>query len=293
MLLPSRFALAVIALCLTLAGTAGCGPRKAPSSGAAMVAPRPAPPLRPAGEPSGTCPDLKRSGMQTLTSAGVEREAIVLLPPGSAEGAPVLFVWHGLGATAKSMVPRMGLRELALAGAVVVAPQALPGSSTGWTVDLPRVDDMALFDDLRACLHRDLQVDLHRVVSSGFSAGGLWTSLLLFKRSDALAGVLEMSGGVIPPILSYETPAWSTPALLFDGGRTDTYRKGPLLVRFDQNTAKLRDRLRRDGHLVVHCPHDRGHRVVSWRIDLIHRWALSQRYGEARPLDEPPVGCAI
>lgn len=227
-----------------------------------------------------------------MTSAGYEREVLVLTPPDPKPGLPVLFVWHGLGATAKSMVPRLGLRELAASGAVVVVPQAHPEADIGWGWTRQR-EDLTLFDDLRACLSKDLDVDLDRVVTSGFSAGGLWSTYLLFHRAEALASAVIMSGGLLPPILAYSTPTWPIPVLLFDGGARDTYRAGPTVIHFDRNTVKLRERLRGDGVLAVHCPHGRGHVVPTGRFDLVHRWTLAHRYGEPSPWasKDAPTGC--
>ena len=141
-----------------------------------------------------------------MTSAGYDREVLLLTPPSPKPGLPVLFVWHGLGATAKSMVPRLGLRELAAQGVIVVVPQAHPEADIGWGWTKAR-EDLVLFDDLRACLQRDLGADLDRVVTSGFSAGGLWSTYLLFHRADSLATAVIMSGGLLPPLLTYSTPA--------------------------------------------------------------------------------------
>ncbi len=279
-----------------LVGLCACAPLRGAGTRAADDAPgaaRVTPPVRPLGETPAGCPDLSGPGLKSFRSAGYDREALVLMPPGPGPDLPVVFVWHGLGATARSMVPRLGLRELAAAGAVVVVPTAHPKAELGWGFSPGGVEDLAVFDDLRACLHQALSIDLARVSSMGFSAGGLWTTFLLFHRADALASAVAMSGGVFPPIMTYETPASPLPVLLFDGGPRNIYRKGPVTVHFDRNTAKLRDRLREDGTLVVHCPHDRGHSVPSWRAELIHRWVLAHRVGEPSPFavrDAPP-GC--
>jgi len=223
-----------------------------------------------------------------MTSGGVEREVLVLAPPSPRPGLPLVFVWHGLGATAGSMVPRMGLRELAASGAVVVVPQARPQAEIGWDRD-----DLVLFDDLRACMSQAYGIDPGRVTTSGFSAGGLWSTYLLFHRGDALASAVILSGGVLPPILPYSRPPWPIPVLLFDGGHKDIYRKGPVVVHFDTNTERLRDLLRRDGHYAVHCRHARGHSIPSTRQGLMHRWALAHRHGEPSPFqsEAPPPGC--
>ncbi len=289
-----RVHLLLVALFLAGCGTLSDG-TGSDSSGSAQpttsLVDRPAPPLRPVGEPSGTCPELG-AGLRPMTSAGYDREVLLLTPPSPKPGLPVLFVWHGLGATARSMVPRLGLRELAAQGVIVVVPQAHPEADIGWGWTRAR-EDLVLFDDLRACLDRDLGVDLDRVVTSGFSAGGLWSTYLLFHRADSLATAVIMSGGLLPPILTYSTPAWSIPVVMFDGGPRDTYRAGPALIRFDRNTARLRDRLRQDGHLAVHCPNTGGHSVPTQRFDLIHRWALGHEYGAHSPWAdrEPPPGC--
>lgn len=276
-------------LALTLVATACRRPLTAPTPGP----PPPAvdtdalPPLAPLVEPSGTCPAPGASGSVTVTSSEREREVLLLRPPGEREDLPIVFVWHGLGATARSMVPRLNLRGLADRGAIVVVPQARPDAEYGWTRE-----DGVLFEDLRACLVRD-GGDPARVVSVGFSAGALWTTILLGARADAFAAVVEMSGGALSPMADYRKPAWPVPALLFDGGTGDVYRKGPLTVRFARQTERLRDRLRADGSFAVHCRHDGGHRIPTASSELIHRWVLGHRYGEASPFapDDVPGWC--
>jgi len=93
------------------------------------------------------CPVLS-SGRNALTSAGLEREAVLVLPD-NPEGAPVVFAWHWLGGTADQILNWMEMEKLAAEGAIVVAPDSTR-MLTEWDY-LAAPDqsiDALLFDDL-------------------------------------------------------------------------------------------------------------------------------------------------
>jgi poly(3-hydroxybutyrate) depolymerase len=247
-----------------------CGPKHAP--------------LGPA-----VCPTMA-PGEVSLVAAGEERSVLLLSPPKPKPALPVVFVWHGLGATAASMIPRLRLAELATE-ALVVVPKASPKAKLGWGYGPDGREDLALFDSVLACLVEQHRVDEDRVSSVGFSAGGFWTTWLLMNRTDRLASAAPLSGGVWPPVLPYRKPSWPIPVLAMDGGERDIYRSRVGPVHFDRNTDRLRDALGADGHAVVHCRGRQGHRIPTPRSPALHRWVLGARRGSADAPAPTPAGC--
>jgi pimeloyl-ACP methyl ester carboxylesterase len=86
--------------------------------------------------------------------------------------------------------------------------------------------DLLLFDDILACLHAQYSVDLTRIWSTGHSAGASLASYLAMHRSNRLAAVAVLSGGLLDLSTApegYITPTDDIPILLTWGGETDTY----------------------------------------------------------------------
>jgi len=221
---------------------------------------------------AGTCPDFV-AGKLEIESAGYKRRAYVSLPD-EPNGAPVVFLWHGLGDTAANMKDAFGADALAKkTGAVVITPDSCcnaPGAPsngkanccvlmTGWgfTDDSPK-GDAQLFDDLLSCADSTLKVDRTRVYTTGFSAGALWSTWLLMHRADYLAAAVLFSGGV-NDFVPYLKPTYKLPVLSAWGGDSDIFMNG--LIDFQASSADLRKNLRKDGHFVVGCNHGGGHTV--------------------------------
>lgn len=138
----------------------------------------------------------------TIEVAGQDRTALVRRGADAGDGAPVLFVWHGFGASARSILPAVSA-ETHWNDALVVAPQGLDrtfekfGSVArpGWQVLLGELEDRdlqfydALLDHLRPCM------DSARVYSTGFSNGGFFSNVLGCHRRDTLAAIAPVGGG--------------------------------------------------------------------------------------------------
>lgn len=248
---------------------------------------------------AGGCPsDFAEGGTITMTSNDVERTVKVIVPESGAEGAPVVFVWHPLGGTARMMVQYLGLNTLAdEQGVVFVVPDAVEGNLFEWDFWNGDDNDVTLYDDLRTCLSTEMGVDLSRVSTTGMSAGGLWSSWLGVHRGDTLSTVLAMSGGA-DPVWEYETPASQFPALLMYGGESDTWGGGGIEVDFREATLNYAAELYADGHFVVLCNHDGGHTIPPEGMDVSGAWLPVHRFGEPSPfadgdLSELPDYCAV
>ncbi len=130
---------------------------------------------------------------------GVRREALVHVPVAAGEPAPLVFVFHGHGGTARNAARTFSIHTH-WPEAVVVYPQGLntPGRLTdpegrkaGWQHGPGEQGDRDLkfFDAMRAELRRERAIDDARVYSTGHSNGGGFTYLLWAKRGDVLAAV--------------------------------------------------------------------------------------------------------
>ena len=130
---------------------------------------------------------------------GVRREALVHLPPGGGRGAPLIFVFHGHGGSARNAARQFALHVL-WPEAAVVYPQGLntpgrltdpEGRKSGWQHGAGEQGDRDLrfFDAMLAWFQREHGVDPSRVYSTGHSNGGGFTYLLWSRRGDTLAAV--------------------------------------------------------------------------------------------------------
>ncbi len=246
----------------------------------------------------GECPKLDSPGTRTFSSGGEEREVIIRFPSDKPADMPVMFFWHGLGDSASNIDNALSMKDFAKEHeAVVVIPQSTDPMMMTWnfTAGSP---DVTFFDDMRTCLSEELDIDLNRVSSTGFSFGALFTSFLAMDRGDSLSAAAPMSGGVDAGIgLSYKTPEAPVPVLVMWGGVADTFDMGFTSLDFQQNSLDFSDALRADGSVVAHCDHGGGHTIPMDFEDATAPWLLDHRFGEPSPyasdLDGFPDYCYL
>lgn len=237
------------------------------------------------------CPDLALPGTKSFASGGLTRDVIIQFPEDRPEGMPVIFMWHGLGDTAANMAGWMRTEQFAQDNdAIVVVPSSTGNFFIEWDYSGDGAEDLALFDDLRTCLVNELGADITRFSSTGFSAGGVWTSALSMHRSTSLATILPFSGGLVTG-LTYDTPEYTFPALLASGGAgVDTWGAGALLQDFAVASDDFATELRDDGHVVVRCNHGGGHQLSSHALQMLEEWMLPHRFGYPSPFDGGALG---
>lgn len=131
---------------------------------------------------------------------GVNRDGLVAIPEKAKESpAPVVFVFHGHGGTAKHAARTFHLHS-EWPEAIVVYLQGLntPGRLTdpegkkpGWQHRAGEQNDRDLkfFDVVLKSLRDDYQVDDKRIYSTGHSNGGAFTYLLWSERGDLFAAM--------------------------------------------------------------------------------------------------------
>ncbi|MEZ4473740.1 MAG: PHB depolymerase family esterase [bacterium] len=242
----------------------------------------------------GECPTFE-AGRNTFTAGGRERTFNLYLPA-EPTGAPLLFMWHPLGSNAGQIASFLRAADAARDhGLVIAVPESLR-TQAEWGYVGAAADDLALFDDLYACLTAQFGLDRTRTYTTGFSAGALWSSYLVVHRAEYLTAALILSGGT-NAFLPYRTPAYRLPVLLAWGGPTDQYGG---VVDFQQTTFDMRDHLRADGHFVVTCEHAGGHvpppGVAGWGYAFLtqHRIRDTQSPLTAADLEaDYPAGCTL
>ncbi len=256
------------------AGSDGAGSDGGASDGADPATPWPAAP--PAYD--GQCPTFT-TGAQQFESGGHSRTVRVYLPSTPVESPAVLFVWHALGANATLFANLFSAQKTAdERGAIVVVPESCCNPQAEWDP----VADSQLFDDMMSCLLESHDADPTRVYTTGFSAGGLWSTWLTMHRGDSLAAGVIFSGGVTT-WLPYVTPAARVPVVLVDGGPFDLYGG---FVNFHTMTAELAEKLTADGHLVIHCVHSGGHVIPPGADAWGYPFLFAHTFGVDSPYDE-------
>ncbi|MBL8678173.1 MAG: hypothetical protein JNK05_03365 [Myxococcales bacterium] len=228
-----------------------------------------------------SCPMLA-PGMNTIASGGGMRRFILVVPTGydPMRPAPLVFIWHWLGGSASSVVNNAMVQPIADALGVIVA---IPEKKADLAIRIPivnrdfdpawpylnthtpaRVEEEArFFDDMIACVNRQYPVNADCISSAGVSAGALWTSQLVQIRSERLASVIILSGGIGPATSTgfidargWTAPPRAVPTLLAWGGPIDQCG-----LNFNTASRSLGARLRTAGAFVEECVHNCGHTV--------------------------------
>jgi predicted esterase len=231
---------------------------------------------------AGTCPALSFAPTYTdITSGGAQRRFLVVKPTTAVAGEvlPVVFLWHWLGGSPEDVLTKLAVQAAVDARRFVAVVPAPKGDALfRWpfeaTQSQGRVDEEArFFDDMLACVGRAMAVDKECVSSVGVSAGALWTSQLATVRSERLASIVSLSGGVGDVVRPWVTTPHRLPAMVLWGGSGDTYPEQVPIMNFDRASKRLESALTTDGHFFLECVHNCGHAVP--------------------PFDAPPAGGVV
>jgi poly(3-hydroxybutyrate) depolymerase len=231
----------------------------------------------PVANPYGTydnCPSLS-TGTVTYEAVGVSRSVEVQMPE-NPQGAPVVIAWHWLNGTASQILDFMGMRKLADAGYIVLAPEST-GLQFEWdysSTDSRRNVDLGLVDKMLGCAFDELSIDTTSVYSTGMSAGGLMTTYLTMVRADVFAATAPFSGGVSRA--NYVSPVQAIPVLLTWGGETDTYGS----FSFHDASQSFAALLEADGNPVYRCMHRTGHLPPREAASMVELFFNHHRMGE-------------
>lgn len=254
---------------------------------------------------SGECPDMTVSGETVqFTSSGETRTVTILFPSNPQPKMKIVYFYHGLMDPSYSptgyMAQALNFQELAdTYNALIFLPESPIWELMGqqfhmWDVEDGTSDkDLALFDDLRTCATQSFDVDLDALISSGFSGGSLFNTVLLGQRADHIATIVEMSGGAnieVPTFeekfARYDTPVVDIPVLLISGGDNDLWPDASFpVVHFQEATDTLQNKLLEDNQFVVRCTHNTGHNITNKAFSSAIEWLTTHRYGEESPYE--------
>ena len=152
-------------------------------------------------------PALAQADLQRMefTVDGVAREALIYVPASAKiTPAPLVFVFHGHGGSARNAVRSFAL-DRAWPEAISVYMQGLNtpgrltdprGKKSGWQERAGVLGDrdLTFFDAVLARLKTEFKVDAKRIYATGHSNGGQFTYLLWAERGDAFAAVAPSAG---------------------------------------------------------------------------------------------------
>jgi len=223
----------------------------------------PVPPAPPAYS-GGACPMLMPGYNTGFASGGLAREFALIVPSDVDDTGtyPLVFAWYHISGNAMDFVDQVSAQALADSSrSIIVIPQDSGMFEATWPdtpLDIAQSGvDLALFDDLHACVSQQFPINTNCVSSLGVSAGGLWTSYLATVRGQHFAANLTISGGHPSEFVGPWWP-WMSPrpyaALVLWGGPTDV-----LGVDFHTASLNLVGELSGSGHFVLRCEHMGGH----------------------------------
>ncbi|MBC8073758.1 MAG: hypothetical protein IAG13_35890 [Deltaproteobacteria bacterium] len=244
-------------------GTTGADPFDPGLCGEAPPDGAPTPPAPPAYS-GGVCPMLQAGYNTGFIAGGLAREFALILPSDVDDTGtyPLMFAWYHISGNAMDFVDEVGAQALAdTARAIIVIPQDTGMFEAKWPTTPLDIGssgvDLAMFDDLYACISQQFAVNQQCVATIGVSAGGLWTSYLGSVRGQYFASDITISGGHPSEIVGPWWP-WNSPrrfaGLVMWGGPTDK-----LGIDFHAASLNLVGDYTGSGHFTLRCEHTGGH----------------------------------
>lgn len=213
---------------------------------------------------------------------------------------PLYFYWHGFLGTptqdivAGALTPSFDSRVMEEGGIIV----GLYGDATasGGTIVLEfDYGHLAAADELLACAIQQLNIDVCRIHTSGFSMGGLMATQMSYLRSNYLASIISYSGGLRSGPPADQNPANKLAALVVYGGSSDVY----FPYNFQNTAINYFNDLKANGHFPVICNHDSGHTVpesigaAAWQFLRDHPYGRTpEPYTNGLP-DTFPAYCSL
>lgn len=212
----------------------------------------------------------------SIDVGGIKREALLYRASGKAK-APLVFVFHGFGGTARQASGSYRM-HLSWPEANVVYPQGLRNKHPRWNRTAPGWQrspgdaedrDLKFVDALLAELPKRASVDPARTFACGMSNGGLFTFLLLHSRGEKFAAFGPVAAGAGFWIRDVSTPH---PLFLVFGKNDElvsfkgySATRDMLLRRFGASATEevwspgFKTYASRDGSKVVERVHEGGH----------------------------------
>lgn len=156
----------------------------------------------------------------------LEREFLIYVPGTLKAGAapPLVFVFHGGNSTAKGVMRLSQFNRVAdRAGAIVVYPQGIGGNWNDGRINRvsqayrEKVDDLAFFDQLLAEVSGKHTVDSKRIYLTGISNGGIFAHYVAANRSEKVAAIAVVVGGIAESVAEHFEPSQPVSVLVIQG----------------------------------------------------------------------------
>lgn len=162
----------------------------------------------------------------TVSVGGLERECLVHIPKELPAGkaVPLVFVYHGGNGDAKGTMNLSKFNPIAdREKFIVVYPQGVGKSWNDGRVTKvsqahrDNIDDIAFFDEMLVKLFRDYNVDGKRVFVTGISNGGIFSHYVAANRSEKIAAIAPVVGGIAEPFDKKFKPSCPVSVLIIQG----------------------------------------------------------------------------
>jgi len=279
------------------AGSGGSAGAAGEAAGAAASGGALTPPKEFLPAASGPCPEL-RDGYVMFAPDGMQRRVLLYMSDAAMTlDGPLVFSWHSTLPSpedATSWLGRSVIEEIKALGGIVAAPASgYPSERRPWDntpLGAQGVDgDQRLMDEIVACTHEKVGIDLRNIHATGMSAGGLKSAQVSLRRSGYLASVVVYSGGLtegdMPPD---QDPDNKLAAMILYGGASDISPVDG--INYTDASNRYLDLLKSQGRLAFLCNHGGGHSVPqdsqesAWRFMQDHPYGVTpDPYAEALP----------
>ncbi len=144
------------------------------------------------------------SGYYTCDYNGIKRKFVLYIPEGAGAGAPLIFMLHGYGSSAKGFMDFTGMNSAAKSRwFAVVYPQGIrdPGNRTGaacWNSGLTKTgnDDIGFLVALAKYLQQTYGFSESHTFAAGFSNGAFMMYKLACGAPDTFRAVASVAGSM-------------------------------------------------------------------------------------------------
>jgi hypothetical protein len=251
------------------AGTGMGGASGGGSAGTTPFDPSAGPPDIPM--PTSTCPEF-RSGNVMFSVMGAQRRVVISMSSAaeSMSGGALIFYWHATGGAPSEAQRGLPVSDVTGEGGIVVAPVDVSNAGAfPWLSQFPEHD--ALFDEVLACAVQKTKIDVKRIHSLGWSAGGIMTTHLSYSRSKYMASVATYSGGGGG---MFQEANNKFAAMIMAGGPGDQ-----LVLNFYTGSMDWQAVLKQAGHFAMFCDHGGGHSIPTRRVPDVWQFFKDHPYG--------------
>lgn len=134
-----------------------------------------------------------------LKHDGITRSYILHKPENFSENSPLLFVLHGFGSSARTIMSYSQMNKLAdKNGFMVCYPQGttLSSGQSHWNANLQmsNINDIDFLSKLAKQIQINYKINIENTFTSGMSNGGFMSYTLGCEKSDIFKGVASITG---------------------------------------------------------------------------------------------------